>query len=64
VEVDERHKVARIEVRGSQRERFTNLDYQMLKLRASGAADVELTGQAKTLEMVVSGSSNSSDPRQ
>ena len=57
VEVDERHKAARIEVRGSQRERFANLDYQTLTLRASGSADVELTGKVKTLEMVVSGSS-------
>jgi uncharacterized protein (DUF2345 family) len=57
VEVDEQHKVARIEVRGSQHERFANLDYQTLKLRASGSADVELAGKVKTLEMVVSGSS-------
>ena len=49
--------MARIEVRGSQHERCANLDYQTLKLRASGSADVELAGKVKTLEMVVSGSS-------
>jgi len=57
LQVDEQRRIARIEVNGSRREKFENLDYHTVTLRASGAATVELTGRVNTLEMSVSGAS-------